>query len=106
MHTCQISLTKSYLNKLFDHTLETLANKPVNTTNKEENQIIVDNIEKKIDKLYEKNKTRILIVWSVKKILKILIQKCLEQKNNRFHSYDYDEYYEEYYDDFYGYCDA
>ena len=47
-----------------------------------------------------------LIMWSVKKILKILIQKCLEQKNNRFHSYDYDEYYEEYYDDFYGYCDA
>ena len=93
--------------KIFDHTLETLASKPINTTSKEENQIIVDNIEKNIEKLYEKDKTRwILLVWSVKKILKILIQKCLEQKNNRFHYYDYGEYYDEYYDNFHDYCDA
>ena len=43
-----------------------------------------------------------LIVRSVKKILKILIQKCLEQINNRFHYDDYDDYYE-YYDDFHDY---
>ena len=48
-----------------------------------------------------------LILWSVKKILKILIQKCLDQKNNRFHYDDYDDYYDyyEYYDDFYDYYD-
>ena len=37
----------------FSHTFETLANKLINTTNKEENQIIVKNINKNKDKLYE-----------------------------------------------------
>ena len=37
------------------HTLETLANKLLNTTNKEENQIIVNNINKNKDKLYEQD---------------------------------------------------
>ena len=43
-----------------------------------------------------------LIVLSVKKILKILIQKCLEQKQKkkRFHYDNYDDYYE-YYDGLY-----
>ena len=31
---------------MFSHTLETLANKLINTTSKEENQIIVNNINK------------------------------------------------------------
>ena len=31
---------------IFDHKFEALANKLINTTNKEENQIIVKNIEK------------------------------------------------------------
>ena len=40
--------------KLFEQiTFETLANKLINSTNKEENQIIVKNIEKDKDKLYE-----------------------------------------------------
>ena len=34
-----------------------------------------------------------------------MIQKCLEQKNNRFHYDDYDDYYE-YYDDIYDYWDV
>ena len=33
--------------QIFGHTFETLANKLINTTNKEENQIIVDDIKKK-----------------------------------------------------------
>ena len=33
--------------QIFDHKFETLANKLINTTDKEENQIIVKNIEKK-----------------------------------------------------------
>ena len=39
--------------KIFGHTFETLANKLINTTNKKEYQIIVDNIEKSKDKLNE-----------------------------------------------------
>ena len=43
--------------KLFEqisgHKIEALANKLINTTNKEENQIIVKNIEKNKDKLFE-----------------------------------------------------
>ena len=38
---------------MFDHTLETLTNKLINTTNKEENQIIANNIDKDKGKLYE-----------------------------------------------------
>ena len=40
--------------QIFGDTCETLANKLINTTNKEENHIIVSNIEKNKDKLYEK----------------------------------------------------
>ena len=40
---------------IFGHTLETLANKLINTTNKEENQIIVNNINKNKDKFYEQD---------------------------------------------------
>ena len=40
--------------KLFEQiTFETLANELINSANKEENQIIVKNIEKNKDKLYE-----------------------------------------------------
>ena len=46
-------LTKSYLNKIFGHTLIKLADKLINTTNKKENQIIVKNINENKEKLYE-----------------------------------------------------
>ena len=39
--------------QIFGHTFETLANKLINTTNKEENQIIVNNIKENKEKLYE-----------------------------------------------------
>ena len=39
--------------QIFDHKFETLANKLINTTDKEENQIIVKNIEKNKDKPFE-----------------------------------------------------
>ena len=41
--------------QIFGHTFETLANKLINTTNKEENQMIVNNIKKNKDKLCEQN---------------------------------------------------
>ena len=41
--------------QIFGHPLVTLANELINTTNKEENQIIVNNIEKNESKLYEQD---------------------------------------------------
>ena len=38
---------------MFSHTFETLANKLISTTNKEENQIIVNNIKENKEKLYK-----------------------------------------------------
>ena len=39
--------------QIFVHTFETLQNKLINTTNKEENQITVNNINESKEKLYE-----------------------------------------------------
>ena len=49
-------IDKKLFEEIFGHILETLANKLINTTNKEENQIIVKNIEKNKDKLFEMDK--------------------------------------------------
>ena len=46
-------IDKNLFEQIFDHEFETLANKLINTTNKDENQIIVKNIEKNKDKLFE-----------------------------------------------------
>ena len=46
---------------IFGHTLETLANKLINTTNKEENQIIVKNINENKKKLMNKKKRCFMI---------------------------------------------
>ena len=43
--------------QIFGHTFETLANKLINTTNKEENQIIVNNIKESKEKLYKECET-------------------------------------------------
>ena len=41
-------IDENLFEQIFDHKFETLANKLINTTDKEENQMIVKNIEKKI----------------------------------------------------------
>ena len=46
-------IDKKLFQQIFGHTLETLANKLINTTNKEENQIIVKNINENKEKRYE-----------------------------------------------------
>ena len=48
-------IDKKLFKQIFGHTFETLANKLINTTNKEENQIIVKNIEKNKDKLFKQD---------------------------------------------------
>ena len=49
-------IDKKLFKQIFAHTLETLANKLINTTSKEENQIIVKNINKNKDKIYEQQR--------------------------------------------------
>ena len=46
-------IDKKLFKQIFGHTLETLANKLINTKNKEENQIAVNNINKNKKRLYE-----------------------------------------------------
>ena len=46
-------IDKDLFKQIFDHKFETLANKLINTTNKEENQIIVNNIKENKEKLYK-----------------------------------------------------
>ena len=41
--------------QIFGHTIETLANKLINTTNKEGNQIIVKNIDKNEEKNHKED---------------------------------------------------
>ena len=48
-------IDKKLFEQIFGHTLIKLADKLINTTNKEENQIIVKNINKNKDKLYEQD---------------------------------------------------
>ena len=45
-------IDKKLFKQIFGHTFETLANKLINTTNKEENQITVNNIKENKEKLY------------------------------------------------------
>ena len=47
--------------QIFGHKFETLANKLINTTNKEENQIIVNNIDKNRENFTKKIK-RVIIM--------------------------------------------
>ena len=49
------NLDEQWFEEVFGHTFVALADKLINTTNKEENQIIINNIEKNRDKLYEQD---------------------------------------------------
>ena len=48
-------LDEKLFEEIFGHTFVTLANKVINTTNKEEDRIIVEDIKKNMDKLYEQD---------------------------------------------------
>ena len=64
-------IDKKLFEQIFGHTLETLANKLINTTNKKENQIIVKNINNNKNKLYEMD-FLIMIMWS-NQVIDVLI---------------------------------
>ena len=48
-------LGEQLFGKIFGHTFAALADKLINTTNKEENKIIIDAIKKNSDKIYEQD---------------------------------------------------
>ena len=50
-------IDKKLFKQIFGHTFETLANKLINTPNKEKNQILFNNINENKTKLYEKDET-------------------------------------------------
>ena len=50
-------IDKKIFKQIFGHAFETLANKLINTKNKEENQIIVNNINENKEKLYDEDET-------------------------------------------------
>ena len=58
--------------EIFGHTFVTLANKLINTTNKEENKIITNNIKKNRDKLYEHDGFHNYIIQSSSKCIDLI----------------------------------
>ena len=50
-------IDKKLFKQIFGHTIEALANKLIDTTNKEKNQKIVKNINKNKETLYEEDET-------------------------------------------------
>ena len=58
-------IDKKLFKEIFGHTLETLANKLINTKNKEENQIIVKNINKNKEKLCKQDETDPFHDWVI-----------------------------------------
>ena len=50
-------IDKKLFEQIFGYKFETLANKLINTTNKEENHIVVNNINKNKKKLHEEDET-------------------------------------------------
>ena len=58
-------IDKKLIKQIFDHTLIELADKLINTTNKEENRIIAKNINKNKEKLYEQDETDPFHNWMI-----------------------------------------
>ena len=58
--------------EIFGHTFVTLANKLINTTNKEENRIIISDIKKNMDTLYEHDGFHNYIIQSSSKRIDLI----------------------------------
>ena len=66
-------IDKKLFEQIFGDTLEKLANKLINTTNKEENQIIVKNINANKKRLHEQEKTAPYASWVSNPAINVLI---------------------------------
>ena len=58
-------IDKKLFKQIFDHTLIKLADKLINTTNKEENQMIAKNINKNKEKLYKQDEADPFHNWMI-----------------------------------------
>ena len=65
-------IDKNLFEEVFGHNSVRLANKLINTTNKEENQIIVNDINKNRDKLYEHNGFHNYVIQSSSKRIDLI----------------------------------
>ena len=66
-------IDENLFEQIFGHTIETLANKLINTTNKEENQIIVKNIDKNKDKLFQMDEFYEFVIQSSDRRINLII---------------------------------
>ena len=86
--------------KIFGHTLIKLADKLINTTNKKENQIIVKNILKSKDKIFEKYYFDDWVTESsdqrinLKDAIDLILDFNENEYENKYENEDEDDYYE------------
>ena len=66
-------IEKKIFELIVGHTFETLANKLVKTTNKEVNQIIVNNINENKEKLYEGDETSACYDYVIQQVIDVII---------------------------------
>ena len=66
-------IEKKIFKQISGHAFEALANKLINTTNKEENQIIVNNIKENKEKLYKEYEMSGLYDYVINQAIDVLI---------------------------------
>ena len=72
--------------EIFGHTFVTLANEVINTTQKKENQMIIKDIKKNMDKLYETDNVNNSIIQSADKCINLIDSaKLILRFNERIH---------------------
>ena len=78
-------LTNNYLKK-YGHTFAALADKLINTIGEEENKIIIDNIKKNKDKIYEQGECSNFVIQPTYKRGDLLVAiKIILNFNEVFH---------------------
>ena len=65
-------IDKKVFKPIFGHTFKTLANKLINTTNKEKNQIIVNNISKNKKKLNKEDETSSFYIMGSNQVIDVI----------------------------------
>ena len=93
-------IDKKLFEQIFGHTLIKLADKLINTTNKKENQIIVKNILKSKDKIFEKYYFDDWVIESrdqcinLKDAIDLILDFNENEYENEYENEDKDDYYE------------
>ena len=72
------AIDEKLFEEIFGHTFVTLANKLINTTNKEENWIIINHIKKNMDQLYEYDGFHNYIIQSSSKRIDLIDEDLMK----------------------------